>query len=370
MIKFIAGLALFLTAFTVNGQNTKAITIPMTAGGWQFPANGATFLQYKGVPAVKILSDTGKVVLKDFNFTNGTIEFDVESLEPPFCGIYFRRQNNEETEYFYLRVERAGFPLAMDAIQYCPVIKNVTLWDMLPYYQGPAVIKKGDWNHIKLVVSGLQMLVYVNDMSRAALQVPRLEGNTTAGGIAFDGKAVFANLVITPGETNGLSPAEGFDPTYNDPRFLRQWLVNKPVALPFGKEVAGADLPGAATKWDSITAERRGLVNLTRLFGIDKGRRIVWIKTTLKSDKEQVRKMEMGFSDEVWVVINGKLAYMDKNWFGQPIMKEPEGRCALENTSFMLPLKAGDNELLVGVVNFFYGWGIIARLDKLDGISF
>jgi len=77
----------------------------------------------------------------------------------------------------------------------------------------------------------------------------------------------------------------------------------------------------------------------------------------------------MGFSDEVWVIINGKLAYADKNWFGHPIMKQPEGRCSIENTSFMLPLKAGENELLIAVTNFFYGWGIIARLENLDGIE-
>jgi hypothetical protein len=271
---------------------------------------------------------------------------------------------------FYLRVGLAGSPLAMEAVQYCPVIKSVVLWDMLGYYQGPATMKKNDWNHIKLVVSGLQMLVYVNDMKRAALQIPRLEGNTKSGGIAFNGKSIFANLVITPGETNGLSPVEGFDPTYHDSRYLRNWAVTTPALLLLGKDVDNSSIPVADTKWDTVTAERRGLINLTRLFGITKDRRIVWLKKTIHSDKEQVRNMAMGFSDEVWVIVNGRLVYTDKNWYGHPIMKQPEGRCSIENTSFMLPLKAGDNEMLIGVTNFFYGWGIIARFDKLDGISF
>lgn len=370
MRKLIAGLALFFTAFNIYGQNSKAIKIPMTADRWQFPSTGVEFLQYKGAPAVKILSDTAKIVLKDLDFTNGTIEFDVESIEPPFTSIFFRRQSDDEAECFYLRVGLAGNPLAMAAVQYCPIIKSVALWDILPYYQGPALIKKGDWNHVKLVVSGLQMLVYVNDMNRAALQVPRLEGNTASGGIAFNGKSVFANLVITPGETNGLSPVEGFDPTYNDPRYLREWLVTKPAPLPFGKDINNPELPTANTVWDKLSAERRGLINLTRLYGNSKQRRLVWIKTIIKADKEQVRKADMGFSDEVWVLINGSLLYVDKNWYGQPVMKQPEGRCSTENTSFMLPLKAGDNELLIGLTNFFYGWGAIIRLDKLDGISY
>ena len=34
----------------------------------------------------------------------------------------------------------------------------------------------------------------------------------------------------------------------------------------------------------------------------------------------------------------------------------------------MLPLKAGDNELAVAVVNNFYGWGIKMRLDDVKDL--
>jgi hypothetical protein len=34
-----------------------------------------------------------------------------------------------------------------------------------------------------------------------------------------------------------------------------------------------------------------------------------------------------------------------------------------------VPLDAGNNELLVGVANDFYGWGIVARLDSLAGVA-
>ena len=50
--------------------------------------------------------------------------------------------------------------------------------------------------------------------------------------------------------------------------------------------------------------------------------------------------------------------------------KEPDGRCSLENANFNLPLKAGVNEILIGVANDFYGWGIIARLDTVEGMEF
>jgi hypothetical protein len=35
----------------------------------------------------------------------------------------------------------------------------------------------------------------------------------------------------------------------------------------------------------------------------------------------------------------------------------------------VLPLKEGDNEVLVGLANDFYGWGLIARLENLEGLQ-
>jgi hypothetical protein len=34
-----------------------------------------------------------------------------------------------------------------------------------------------------------------------------------------------------------------------------------------------------------------------------------------------------------------------------------------------VPLKQGDNELLIGVANDFFGWGIMARLDNLEDVE-
>ena len=75
----------------------------------------------------------------------------------PFVTSYFRFQMNGESEVFYLRVGREENHKRNDAVQYAPVIKQVNLWDMLPQYQGPSVLHNRDWNHVKIVVSGMQM---------------------------------------------------------------------------------------------------------------------------------------------------------------------------------------------------------------------
>ncbi len=350
-------------------QVNKVTNISLKAENWEFKPQTVDFLEYKSRQVMKLLNSSDPVILKDFNFTDGIIEYDMEPLDPRFTSCYFRWKDSKENECFYFRTERAGNPQAIDAIQYAPIINGVNLWDMLFHYQTNADFKKDDWTHVKLVISGKQMRVYVNDTLRPALEVPMLEGNITSGTLAFDGMVIISNLIIKHNSVEGLASEAGIDPTSSDPRYLRKWQVSTPLATAKGIDFSDDYVPNADTKWEDITAERRGLINLTRKFGKTEGRRIVWLKTTIHSDKAQDKMLRFGFSDEVWVRINNNPLYIDKNLYNTPIAKQPDGRCSIENTSFKVPLKEGDNQLLVGVSNFFYGWGIMARLDNLDGIK-
>ena len=189
--------------------------------------------------------------------------------------------------------------------------------------------------------------------------------------------------MIRPDVTENIPSTVGYDPTYNDSRYLREWSVTEPMTFPAGRDVidiiprspgilVDSTLLNSATRWKSIRAERRGLINLTRPFGAtEQGeRRLTWLKTTITSEEAQEKRLDFGFSDEVWVFINERILYVDKNYYGSPGMKEPRGRCTIENTSFDLPLQKGENEILIGVTNYFFGWGIIARLENTEGLQF
>jgi hypothetical protein len=236
---------------------------------------------------------------------------------------------------------------------------------MLPHFQGPATLLDHEWNHIKLIVSGVQLRAYVNDMTNAVLEIPFLEGNSSRGTLAFEGFAAFANLVIRPDVIEGLSPGKGVDLTDHDANYLRSWRLTHPLTLESGRELCALDFPNDNTKWDTVRAERNGLINVTRKFGVE-NRRYVWIMTKITSAADLQRKIELGFSDEVWVFINRQLVYVDKNLYLQQMRKTPNGRCSIQNASFNFKLKPGENEILIGLANDFYGWGIIARLYYLE----
>ena len=224
------------------------------------------------------------------------------------------------------------------------------------------------------------MQVWVNSDSRPTLRIPLLEGNTTHGSFAFEGQMMVAHLVMrpmpatVPGELNVL---EAYDPTDNDPRYIRHWQVTLPDTIPADIDFSKNLLPVKESTWSTIQAERRGLINLTRRYGSlprrndgTSQRRIVWLKTTLRADREWNYRLNLGFANEVWVFLNGQILYLDKNFYDEPSMKKPRARVSIENCSFNLPLKTGDNELLIGVANNFFGWGIVARLDDNRGVSY
>jgi hypothetical protein len=364
------------------GSVDPALVIPFLADDWSFQPGTVEFLPAApaagGVspegPAMKITGrNGGAVVAKNADFSEGVIDFDIQPTDSNFASFYFHRQDALETECFYFRTGwAAGHPDIMEGVQYTPVVKGVSCWNLMPHFQGNATFRQDAWNHVRIQIAGRQMLIYVNSNTRPTLTIPQLEGNASHGSFAFEGQMTVAHLVVHPVKivnTGWFGGPEGYDPTDNDPRYLRHWQVSQPDTIPPGIDFSRNLLPGKETAWSSIHAERRGLINLTRLYGGGAPRRIVWLKTNLRAERQWNYKLNLGFTNEVWVFLNGKYLYIDKNFYDEPSMKTPRGRVSIENCSFNLPLKSGENELLIGVGNDFFGWGIVARLDDNLGVQ-
>jgi len=352
----------------------EPVKIPMTPDRWEVKDN-VKFETDAAYPLGVMTVSKGVAVLKDFTFRNGTIEFDVIPRGPMGAGIGFRRRDDETYEDFYLR-PRPKCDEAVDCIQYAPETHGVLLWDVFPQYQVPAPVQETTPNHIKMVISGKRMNIFVNPaanggMTTPTLSVGRLEGDALEGGILMQGPGTFANLTVTPDAVEGLSPEPLRDATDADRQLLRSWLVSPPAELADGKEPAYAELPSAG--WTALPAERGGLVDLSRGYGLvgkRKAKDIAWLKTTIDSNKNQTKHVTFGWTREAWVFVNGKQVFADKNLYQPPTArKTPDGRLSLENGGFDLPLKKGKNEIAIALANNFYGWGIKLRLDDLKGVK-
>ena len=352
----------------------EPIKIPMTPDRWETKDN-VKFETEDSYPLGVMTVTKGVAVLKDFNFRNGTIEFDVIPRGPMGAGIGFRRRDDDTYEDFYLR-PRPKCDQAEDCIQYAPETHGVLLWDVFPQYQSPAPVQETTPNHIKMVISGLRMNIFVNPpanggMIAPTLSIGRLEGDTLEGGILMQGPGSFANLTIAPDVVEGLSPEPLKDASDQDKHLLRNWMVSTPAVLADGKEPAYTEMP--SNGWTSLSAERGGLVDLSRGYGLvaqRKAKDIAWLKTGIDSDKAQTKHVAFGWTREAWVFVNGKQVYADKNLYQPPTARKvPDGRLSLENGGFDLPLHKGHNEIAIALANNFYGWGVKLRLDDLKGVK-
>ena len=337
------------------------------------------FIGHEGFPEGAIVLKSGSVALNGFSFRDGTIEFDMKATDQDIPGIQFRghgEPGHQDAEEVYLR----SFPecrASNDCIQYAPVIHGFMLWNVYPQYQTRAPILDG-WNHFKLIVSGRRMNVYINNSTRPILAVGNLESSSTEGLIQLRGPAVFANLTITPGAVEGLSPQPTPDPTAADAGMVRRWQLGPQTPARFGMDPAFSEAP-PDTAWRPITAGRFGLVNLNREYELVRHPpSLTWLRTTVTSATAQEELVQLGWLGHVWVFVNGKLITQGKNLYDPDYeRREPDGRLSVENGSFRIPLQKGSNQITLvlnsavhdspSTINY-YGWGAILRFEDSKGL--
>lgn len=310
----------------------------------------------------------GSAILKDVEFANGVIEVDV-AFEGGRCfaGIMFRIHQGENYEDFYLRPHKSKFP---DALQYTPVVKGLGCWQLFngDGFTAVAVIPYDQWIHVKLEVSGTQARVFLDNAETPALVINDLRFGAIKGKIGLkapnNGLAHFANFKYR--EDNSLA----FDPAPEPvipPGMLKEWEISQPFKVTqINREVHPENQDLAEIKWQKIESDRAGLVNVARYaakFGQEPD--CVLARTTINSDKEELKKINFGYSDEVSVFLNKEILYRGNSEFRRRDAHF-QGVVGLHDSVF-LPLKQGANELLLMVTENFGGWGYLCQLTPLHG---
>ena len=370
-----------LGAASAFASTVMPLPISLVADNWQASGN-ATFIAREAFPQgilqVTSESEQGFVALKDMHFDNGTIEFDIKPVGEEMPGIRFHQKNGDTADMLYIRVS-PDCPASQDCLQYVPIIKSRVLWDVYPQYQASAPFRENEWNHIRLVISGRRMNVYVNGRTEPSLRVAHLEGDASTGTIAFEGTAYYANLTLAPGVTDGLDPKAPADPAAGDPRYLVQWQGTDPVSMGTTDHLSLSNMPSSGSRWSPVTADYGGLMNLSRFHAPTPKQapaQVIWLHTTVRSNREQMRHVAVGWLREIWVYANGKPVFSGKNLYNvKGGRKAPDGRLSLENDGFDLPLHKGANDIVVAIdgntpdMRGRYGWGFIMRMDQVEGIT-
>lgn len=350
---------------------------PADAPGWELGGNAIRVETFDG--RAVIAGDNGSASRKDVRFEDGTIEFDVRlTRRRSFAYLKFRMQDEREHEEIYLRPHKSGLP---DAIQYAPVYQGQSAWQ-LHHGAGATAAPEftpGGWTHVRVVLRGRQAAVFLGDAKAPALSIPRLAREPKPGFVAFrvfvppgtpgtEPAARFANLRVRPGIVEDL-PSAASPAVIDTKGVVAEWSVSGALKWTPGvvPEVPAVDALGAFRK---VNAEPSGLVELHRHVTMRPGERdaVTAARLTLRASKAGTRAFDLGFSDRAVVFLNGAPLFdCDASYsFDEP---RRDGLIGLDQARLFLPLRAGDNQLLVMVLDGFGGMGLMGRFPEAEGLE-
>jgi hypothetical protein len=359
--------------------HSQTLSVPPDSPRWdlQGEAKPAEYLGRKGLRL-----DGGAAVLKDFEMRDAVIDVDVATpAARGFFGFDIRLDPEEANyEEIYLRQHKSGLP---DAMQYTPVLHTGRNWQIYngPGFTGAVDIPKSVWFHMRLEVTGAQARLFVKDMEKPALIMDDLKSGVQKGQVALFtliGETYFSNFEIraTPD-----APWQRHLPPMQ-PNVLTKWSISPAYdGLQRNLERPLSASESAAIQWQEVEAEPPGFVVLYRYrdaphprvtFQSDfstrlqpqPGMKALYARTNIDSDREQVKKLEIGYSDDVSVFLNGQILYRGRS---AQAFRDPGflGIVNPENDAVYLPLKKGRNELMLVLSELGGGWGFICRLTDL-----
>ncbi len=373
-----------MTAFIVAlllGSAASSQTVSISADSPRWDMQGeAKAVEYQGRKSLVL--DGGAAILKDFELRDGVIDVDVATpAKRGFFGIQFRIANDVNGEWVYLRQHKSGLP---DAMQYTPVLNTGLNWQIFngPGFTGAVDIPKDVWFHLRLEVVGAQARLFVTDMEKPALVMNDLKSGVQKGQVALaalTGATYFSNFEI---RTTPDAAWERHLPPM-PPNTLTQWSLSPSYdALARNLERPLSPAERDAIKWKQVEAEPPGFVVLYRYYEAphprvtfqtdfstrlqpQPGMKVLYARTNIDSDREQVKKLHLGYSDDVSVFLNGKILYRGRS---AQAFRDPGflGIMNPENDTVYLPLKKGSNELILAVSELGGGWGFICRLANLE----
>jgi hypothetical protein len=372
--------ALTITFSLTSEAQTTQLSVPPDSPRWQLEGE-AKPAEYQGRKC--LLLNGGAAIVKDFEMRDGVIDMDVATpAARGFFGVQFRIADDGATsEWVYLRQHKSTYP---DAMQYTPVLHTGLNWQIYngPGFTGAVDIPREVWFHLRLEVVGAQARLYVKDTEKPALVMNDLKTGNQRGQIALyvlTGETYFSNFEV---RTTPDAPWQRQLPPMA-PNTITKWQLSQSF------EASEFDLEKAPTlkgmNWQEVEAEPPGFVVIYRYrdaphlrvsFANDfskrlepqPGMKLIYARTNLESDREQVKKLFIGYSDDVSVFVNGQILYQGRS---AQNFRDPGflGIVNPENDALYLPLKKGSNELLLAVSELGGGWGFNCRLVDLTDRS-
>jgi hypothetical protein len=370
--KFIRLMNLALLIIISAGFGLSEV-ISFDVENWEIHAKESRIENYLGRSSLFLKG--GHAVVKDSEFSDGTIEYDVAfDGTRGFNGVVWRIKDDYNYEKFYIRPHQSGNP---DANQYTPVFNGVSGWQLYASgngYGAPYEYPSNEWIHVKVLVSGSEGEVYIGDMETPLFFINEMKTGIKSGKVG---------LVV---EVPFLAPAYFSNFSYNNVKDLKlkgtatkeiepsgtisSWQISNPFKESEIMDKYNYSHLAEDLSWQMLNSEVSGITNISRLHGILEKKNTAFAKVTIVSDSEQIKKLNFGFSSRIMIFLNGQLLYSGQDAF---LTRDYRflGTMGYYDDVY-LSLTKGENELWMAIsedLMFRGGWGFQAKIEDQKGIK-
>jgi len=371
----------FLSSILTTGNSQNII--PFSDKRWKIDAQGQMLEYYKGYECLYL--KLGRATLPGIQFLNGIIEFDICLTEQvSFSGFFFRQTSAGNYEEFYFRAQQSGNP---DAYQYTPVFNGDPAWQL--YHDQFDGVNDGyihwkprgaingynsvidypfeRWAHVKALVKNDKAELYFDHKLIGVINKLLQDQKAGAIGISSNVAAMrFANFSYTI--TDDITIKNLANVPANIPaNSITQWHVSNSFKEDVLKDKNILDESFVnKLSWKKLSIENGGFANLARLFPVTDSNTVI-AKIIVISDKDQVKKLDIGYSDRVKAFCNGQAIYSGNNSFRTRDYRYL-GTIGYFDAIY-LQLKKGENTIMLAVSETFGGWGVMGKWENIEGIQ-
>lgn len=349
--------SVFFIAHQMLAQTKE--TIPMQSNYWSITDGGSiSFETFDGRETMVL---DGKAVVKDMDFSNGTLEVDVyANTIRSFAGFVFRKQAGTMEEV-YMRMHKSRQP---DAVQYTPTYNGESNWQLYREYQANVIFKETGWNSLRVEVKNQTAEIYVNN--KKVLQVNDLKSGNLLGEIgifALFGNR-FSNFRVT--QTGKAKLQKSQSTTETEPGVITEWNITD--ALPYLEDQLFFN-DFAKAKTTKVTTEKSGLLPISKYLAKptsgnfeDNKEAYTVASHVITVEEEQTKLFSFDYSDKIMVFLNGELLYYGNNAFRSK-GNQFQGHLGLDVNKLPLHLNKGANTLHCVVIDKANGWGLIGKIE-------
>ncbi len=355
---FYFNLSIILLNLQLSYSQNKETVVSMSDSNWEIAKGTSTFEIFDSRETILL---NGKAILKNKQFSNGSIEVDVyANKNRSFAGIIFRKQQ-KTMEEVYMRLHKSN---QADAIQYSPTYNEELTWQLYKEYQANVTFKNKGWNTLRIEVNHNNADVFVND--EKVLTVDNLRTTHDKGEIGLF--ALFNNRFSNFKFTNKDIVSQTKKEKKHDiePSIISQWNITK--ALPFIEEKLSFD-NFLKKEYTTVTTEKSGLLPFSKYIekpssgNFEKNKEVYSVASIIiESNNNQVKLFSFDYSDKIIVYLNGETIFKGNNAFRSKGIQY-QGHIDSDANKLYLNLKKGKNILHCVVIDKANGWGLIAKLE-------